>query len=82
LTVHDHRQLGWLLAEICTTYGFCAANRDPRHFDKYVSLGADAFVSEVFEVEGMDPQSHRQLYTQLRELVAQRFARSAPTPSP
>ena len=51
--IPSHAQLRFLLEEVCTKFGLCAASRDESRFLAAAARGDSAFVQELFSAEGM-----------------------------
>jgi len=66
------RDVGYLLDELCTRFGYRNALRDIAQFEGIVQEGLDAFANAVVAAEGIDPRSSTA--GDVRELVAKHFS--------
>jgi hypothetical protein len=62
----------YLLAELCTTLGYCNANRDIASFEALVPSGPDAFADAVLFAESPDVEGVHAT-EDVRRLVARHF---------
>lgn len=65
--------LDFLLYDLCVDLGFCLPPTDNARICASESWDADAFVDEVFRIEGMDPNEHLALKRQMRNRFTEMF---------
>jgi len=66
-----------LLKKLCVDLGFCLPPDIQRKLQETPPADIDAFTDAVVEAEGFDPEyMDRRLRSQVRQLVAESFARS------
>jgi hypothetical protein len=65
--------LDFLLYDLCVDLGFCLPPADNARICASESWDADAFVAEVFRIEGMDPNEHLALKRQMRNRFVEMF---------
>ena len=68
--------LDFLLYDICVELGFCLPPEDNARICASKVWDAEAFVREVFRVEGMDPDEHLTLKRQIQKRFTDMFGSS------
>ena len=75
----SHRQVEFLLQELCVIYGFCLPPEPYERLLAETPLDPESFAVAVFRAEGMEPApSWRQLYRQVLVHVEAAYERAGP----
>ena len=73
------RQVGFLLEELCVSYGLCLPPQEIERLLTDVPSGPESFALAVGRAEGLEPTpSHRQLYYQVLAHVERAYDRVKP----
>jgi hypothetical protein len=62
-------QLQWVARDLCIKLGLCAIGRAIENIRELPTMDPAAWADEVFRIEKMDPNSHRELWTRARDLI-------------
>lgn len=73
--IPSNAQLRFLLDEVCTKHGLCAASRDEPRFLAAAARGESAFVQELFASEGMSDADSDGVCRDVGQLVHAAFQR-------
>jgi len=70
------REVRSLLSKLCIDLGFCLSADSQAHLEESPPSDIAGFTEAVFRAEGLDPSTaDRQLYRQVRAVVADAFGR-------
>jgi hypothetical protein len=67
--VSSDSQLHWLARDLCTKLGFCGIGREIHHLRDLPTMDAAVWADEVFRAEGLEADSDRELWNQVRTLI-------------
>lgn len=69
-------QIRYLLAELCTDWGFCIPSVDANRIARSTHLEANEFAAEVLRAEGMTPENEVKWVRRIKQRFADKFGDS------